>query len=477
MRGGGRGGRGGSAGGRGGGAGGRGGHQGEGGADGKEGSRWKNARVKPVRNLLDSFEADGPGCIKLLNEHGQRSVLTIDYSNPITSDAESGGVCVVTVKVMNKEGETQHETTGRGPTKKLAKQGAAARAVVAIFPQLEDKLKPKGLLDEMVPEVHAGTANTAVEKKDDEGGDAAADPEVDSHEWAKNNAVMVLHQYCTRNSLTIDYKFVEDGPPHAKVYKVSAMVGDEEKGSSEGSRKKLAQTMAALAALQELKVDLTSLASQGLLPCPIGAGKRKRDGEEGGDGKGLKSPRGERQSDESYEARTITRDRIKLLGIYCQMNKPTPLTLDLKVTEDGPPHSKTFTVDVIVDGTSRAVVSASKKKNAQMQAATKALEELNVDTADLVQQYLATLPPKRRKVAAEEGQGGAGGAEGVKQEDSGEKGAAAGDEDNAKEETEAADGTGAEKEEEEEEEECVDAEGGGEEAGGEDEGDGAADAS
>ena len=47
-----------------------------------------------MRNLLDSFEADGPGCIKLLNEHGQRSVLTIDYSNPITSDAESGGVCV-----------------------------------------------------------------------------------------------------------------------------------------------------------------------------------------------------------------------------------------------------------------------------------------------------------------------------------------------------------------------------------------------
>ena len=82
-------------------------------------------------------------------------------------------------------------------------------------------------------------------------------------------------------------------------------------------------------------------------------------------------------------------------------------------------------MDVIVDGTSRAVVSASKKKNAQMQAATKALEELNVDTEDLVKQYLATLPPKRRKVAAEEGQGGAGGAEGVKQEDSGEKGAAA----------------------------------------------------
>jgi hypothetical protein len=30
-------------------------------------------RTKPTRNLLDSFEPDGPGCIKLLNEHGQRS--------------------------------------------------------------------------------------------------------------------------------------------------------------------------------------------------------------------------------------------------------------------------------------------------------------------------------------------------------------------------------------------------------------------
>ena len=34
---------------------------------------WKNLRTKPTRNLLDSFEPDGPGCIKLLNEHGQRS--------------------------------------------------------------------------------------------------------------------------------------------------------------------------------------------------------------------------------------------------------------------------------------------------------------------------------------------------------------------------------------------------------------------
>jgi hypothetical protein len=34
-----------------------------------------------------------------------------------------------------------------------------------------------------------------------------------AHNRAKNNAVMVLHQYCVRNSLTIDYKFVEEGRP------------------------------------------------------------------------------------------------------------------------------------------------------------------------------------------------------------------------------------------------------------------------
>ena len=40
----------------------------------------------------------------------------------------------------------------------------------------------------------------------------------------------------------------------------------------------------------------------------------------------------------------------QLLHIYCQMAKPEPLALDVKVTEDGPPHSKIFTVDCIVDG-------------------------------------------------------------------------------------------------------------------------------
>jgi hypothetical protein len=182
----------------------------------------------------------------------------------------------------------------------------------------------------------------------------------------------------------------------------------------------------------------------------------------------------------SCTGRTITRDRIKLLGIYCQMAKPEPIPLELKVTEDGPPHSKTFTVDAIVDGTSRAVVSASKKKTAQMQAASKALEELKVNTAELVQQYLATLPPKRRRVNGEGGQGGAGGAGGVKMEGGGEEGADAGDEDEAKDGI--ADGAGVVKGEgegegEEEEEECVDAEGGAEEEGGQGDGDGAADAS
>jgi hypothetical protein len=181
----------------------------------------------------------------------------------------------------------------------------------------------------------------------------------------------------------------------------------------------------------------------------------------------------------SCTGRTITRDRIKLLGIYCQMAKPEPIPLELKVTEDGPPHSKIFTVDAIVDGTSRAVVSASKKKTAQMQAASKALEELKVNTAELVQQYLATLPPKRRRVTGEEGQGGAGGAGGVKVEGGGEEGADAGDEDEAKDGI--ADGAGVVKregeEEEEEEEECVDAEGGAEVEGGQGDGHGAADAS
>lgn len=43
---------------------------------------------------------------------------------------------------------------------------------------------------------------------------------------------------------------------------MSAIVGGEEKGKSEGSKKKTAQTMAALDALQNLEVDLSCLDTQ-----------------------------------------------------------------------------------------------------------------------------------------------------------------------------------------------------------------------
>ena len=65
---------------------------------------------------------------------------------------------------------------------------------------------------------------------------------------------------------------------------------------------------------------LDPLLVQGLLPCPIGAGKRKRDGEEGGDGKGLKSPRGERQSDESYEARSLSLSVSLSLSLFLSLS-------------------------------------------------------------------------------------------------------------------------------------------------------------
>jgi len=103
----------------------------------------------------------------------------------------------MTVRVMSKDSELKHEATGRGATKKLAKQviryahrltsrwmhgctdvrwkdkcflptpylaffcaiptcvekGAAARVVVVLFPQLAAKIKPKGLLDEVLESI------------------------------------------------------------------------------------------------------------------------------------------------------------------------------------------------------------------------------------------------------------------------------------------------------------------------------------
>ena len=62
---------------------------------------------------------------------------------------------------------------------------------------------------------------TFTQNDDDDGPEVVIGADGDTREWAKSNAVMVLHQYCQRNSLTIDYKYVEDGKPHAKIYKVS----------------------------------------------------------------------------------------------------------------------------------------------------------------------------------------------------------------------------------------------------------------
>lgn len=56
--------------------------------------------------------------------------------------------------------------------------------------------------------------------EDDDGPEVVVGADGDTCEWAKSNAVMVLHQHCQRNSLSLDYKYVEDGKPHAKIYKV-----------------------------------------------------------------------------------------------------------------------------------------------------------------------------------------------------------------------------------------------------------------
>ena len=46
------------------------------------------------------------------------------------------------------------------------------------------------------------------------------------------------------HKLALEYKFTEDGKPHAKVYKATAVVGEEDKGKGEGAKKKAAQTLA-----------------------------------------------------------------------------------------------------------------------------------------------------------------------------------------------------------------------------------------
>ena len=311
----------------------------------------------------------------------------MDYANPFASAAEeTQAVCSVVVKVCAKEGELQYEATGKGATKKLAKQGAAARAVVHLFPQLEDKLKAAGLLDDVLTEALAATPASTKRNQCVE-------------EWAKNNAAMVLQRHCDRQGLMLDYKYVEDGPAHAKVFNVTAIVAEEEKGKSTGSKKKAAQAMAALDALNNLGVDVNAACkeltnSEGMVEGGGGEARAKRK-REGGGGEGEEVLPGKEGLDEDgYEARMMTRDRIKVLHIFCQMAKPTALSLELKVTEDGPPHNKTFTVDAIVDGESKALASATKKKLAQMQAAEAAIEELKIDVPTLVSEYLATLPAK-----------------------------------------------------------------------------------
>mmetsp|Transcript_63766 Transcript_63766/g.93365 ORF Transcript_63766/g.93365 Transcript_63766/m.93365 type:complete len:166 (+) Transcript_63766:1952-2449(+) len=150
--------------------------------------------------------------------------------------------------------------------------------------------------------------------------------------------------------------------------------------------------------------------------------KRKRDGEEGSESGALKSPRPSRPGDEGYDpamvdvwrAAALTKDQMRLLEFYCTTSEPAPLTFELKVTAEGPPHKRTFTADAIVDGTSLAVASAPKKKLAQIEASAAALIELKVDIEALVQKYLELNPPKPRRSAAgaeDKGRGEGEGAE------------------------------------------------------------------
>lgn len=96
---------------------------GEGAGDGK--AAWKPQKSKQLRNLLDSFEADGPGCIKLLNEHMQREGLTIDYSTPLTAES-------VMPNPPLRRSPLSAPATTPCPTRRLSQSKAAERRLLLL---------------------------------------------------------------------------------------------------------------------------------------------------------------------------------------------------------------------------------------------------------------------------------------------------------------------------------------------------------
>ena len=99
----------------------------------------------------------------------------------------------------------------------------------------------------------------------------------------------MLKRYCQLHKLSLDYKFTEEGKAHAKIYRATAVVAEEDRGKGDASKKKAAQILAALDALTQLEIDLSTLGSQGLMPNGNGGEIReqrmKREREAGaGDG-------------------------------------------------------------------------------------------------------------------------------------------------------------------------------------------------
>jgi len=265
---------------------------------------------------------------------------------------------------VNEAGKEVAAGAAKCSTKKAAKQRAAAQALLVLYPKLEGLLNEKGLLG---PEPEGAEEGDA-----DQGDGGGEDSEARGRKrkygetgeqglTALDQAQETIKQYCQEKGQTLELKQRQEGPKHATTFKVEVTVDGSPLVIGEGGRKRQALANAVTAACEALGLPVPENLEESrefpLLAAQTGGGPRAK-----------------------VEV-TLNNAATALRAWAAQRRR----AIDIKVEEQGPPHSRTFCAQALLseEGTTeplavRGTGSAPKKKVAQCKAALAACEAFGV---------------------------------------------------------------------------------------------------
>eukprot|EP00960_Hanusia_phi_P028367 747364-Hanusia_phi.AAC.6 len=179
-------------------------------------------------------------------------------------------------KVFHVDVVINGEVAGRGsaPKKKGAQVLAAREAL--------NKLEQEGWTSLQPPQ--AEEAEQGIKRKRQEAGENAQEgkkrnclPGEEGKPSDANQPTKLLHAHCSKNRLKLEYKVLEAGPAHARVFTVEAVIEDEVCGYGVSGKKKTATALAAQQVIERMGIDATSLFQGGKGP---GLSKARQEEEE-----------------------------------------------------------------------------------------------------------------------------------------------------------------------------------------------------